>query len=65
MPFRVENGPVSRRQFYGTLIGVLGFCATAIASVGETDAFRNRLVAFVGVAMLWGLIELMRTRRTL
>lgn len=65
MAFRVENDPVSRRQFYGTLVGVLGFVGMGITSVGETDAFRNRLVAFIVVAMLWALIELIRTRRTL
>jgi hypothetical protein len=65
MASRVENNPVSRRQFYGTLVGVLAFVGMAITSVGETDAFRNRLVAFIAVAMLWALIELMRTRRTL
>ncbi len=62
MGFRVDNNPVSRRQLYGSLIGVFTFVALAVESVGRSDVFRTRLEAFIVVAILWALFELFRTR---
>jgi len=62
MAFRVDNRPVSRRQFYGTLIGVLTFVELAVQSAGQSDVFRTRLELAVAVAILWALLELVRSR---
>ena len=62
MAFRVDNKHVSRRQFYGTLIGVLTFVELAVGSAGGSDVFRKRLEVFIVLAILWALLELLRTR---
>ena len=62
MGFRVENKAVSRRQFYGALIGVLTFVVLAVGSAGQSDAFRTRLELLIVGAMVWALVELVRSR---
>lgn len=62
MAFRVENTPVSRRQFYGTVVGVLTFVELAVESMARGGVFRTRLEVFIVVAALWALLELLRTR---
>ena len=62
MAFRVENKPVSRRQFYGTLVALLTLVELAVTSVAQGDVFRTRLEVFIIVAALWALLELFRTR---
>jgi hypothetical protein len=61
MNLRVENKPVSRRQFYGTLIALFCFVELSLVSPGPGTAFHWRLEVFVALAAVWALVEFMRT----
>jgi len=62
MAFFVDNKPVSRRQLYATMIGVLAFVEFAVRGVDQSDVFRTRLEMFIVIAIVWSLIELIRSR---
>lgn len=62
MSFRVQNRPVSRRELYGTVVGVLAFVELAVVSMTHGDSFRTPLEVAIVIAMLWASIELVRTR---
>jgi hypothetical protein len=63
MSFRVENRPVSRREFYSALVGILGFVGL-VAITDQADSSRTLLLGVILLTMLWALIELLRTQRT-
>jgi len=63
MSFRVQNRPISRRQFYSALVGILGFVAL-VAITDPAGSSRTLLLGVILLTMLWAVIELLRTQKT-